>query len=196
MIVSNKKSSHALIIGRFQPFHLGHLSAIKQALKKVDFLYIGIGSSQYHHEDKNPFTAKERKKIIEISLKKHQLMSRCKIFFIPDIHKNEEWTKHVKNIIPHFDILFIANNNIVKKLFQKEKDIKIINLEHEIKISASQIREAIRKEDKLGNFLDKEVLDYIKKIKAIKRIKSIYKTHPSEQDQSTNKPSLKHKTKN
>jgi len=45
-----------LIIGRFQPFHNGHLYAIKNALKKVDELVIAIGSSQYVNTEDNPFS--------------------------------------------------------------------------------------------------------------------------------------------
>ena len=54
--------------GRFQPFHIGHLSAIKQALDTVDFLYIGIGSSQYSHEKYHPFTIDERVEMIQKAL--------------------------------------------------------------------------------------------------------------------------------
>ena len=49
------------LIGRFQPFHLGHLEAIKFALSKVEHLHVGIGSSNKSHEKRNPFTADERK---------------------------------------------------------------------------------------------------------------------------------------
>ncbi len=36
---------NGLLIGRFQPFHLGHLEALQFALSKVDKLWIGLGSS-------------------------------------------------------------------------------------------------------------------------------------------------------
>ena len=52
------------LICRFQPFHLGHLEAIKFALGKVEHLHVGIGSSNKSHEERNPFTADERKKMI------------------------------------------------------------------------------------------------------------------------------------
>ncbi|MBP1357507.1 MAG: adenylyltransferase/cytidyltransferase family protein, partial [Sulfolobus sp.] len=35
--------------GRFQPFHLGHLSVIKWALERVNELIILIGSAQESH---------------------------------------------------------------------------------------------------------------------------------------------------
>ena len=52
------------LIGRFQPFHLGHLEAIKFALGKVEHLHVGIGSSNKSYEERNPFTADVRKKMI------------------------------------------------------------------------------------------------------------------------------------
>ncbi|MCL4518781.1 MAG: adenylyltransferase/cytidyltransferase family protein, partial [Thaumarchaeota archaeon] len=58
-----------LFIGRFQPFHLGHLSTVKFALKHVKQLYILVGSSQKSHELKNPFTAGERILMIRNALK-------------------------------------------------------------------------------------------------------------------------------
>ena len=36
---------NGLLIGRFQPFHLGHLEALQFALSKVDKLWVGLGSS-------------------------------------------------------------------------------------------------------------------------------------------------------
>ena len=53
---------NGLLIGRFQPFHLGHLEALKFALSKVDNLWLGLGSSNKSIEKSNPFSAEERKK--------------------------------------------------------------------------------------------------------------------------------------
>jgi len=43
-----------LFVGRFQPFHKGHLKAMKDILEKVDELVIVVGSSQYSHTMDNP----------------------------------------------------------------------------------------------------------------------------------------------
>jgi len=53
-------AKRGLYVGRFQPFHLGHLSAVKSVLKDVEELVIVIGSAQYSHTTANPFTAGER----------------------------------------------------------------------------------------------------------------------------------------
>src|SRR6266700_8062812 len=58
-----------LYVGRFQPFHLGHLQAIKYILGRVDDLIILVGSAQHSHTHENPFTAVERITMIRRALK-------------------------------------------------------------------------------------------------------------------------------
>ena len=60
---------NGLLIGRFQPFHSGHLDAVLFALSRVENLWIGIGSSNKHNEKRNPFTADERREMIVSSIK-------------------------------------------------------------------------------------------------------------------------------
>ncbi|EQD45121.1 nicotinamide-nucleotide adenylyltransferase, partial [mine drainage metagenome] len=50
----------AFVVGRFQPFHNGHLHVIKEILSQYSSVIIGIGSAQYSHTMENPFTAGER----------------------------------------------------------------------------------------------------------------------------------------
>ena len=53
-----------LILGRFQPFHLGHLNVINEVIKEGLLPIIGIGSSQEGNTVNNPFTSKERIEMI------------------------------------------------------------------------------------------------------------------------------------
>lgn len=53
---------NGLLVGRFQPFHLGHLEALQFALTKVDKLWVGLGSSNQPIQKNNPFSADQRKK--------------------------------------------------------------------------------------------------------------------------------------
>ena len=54
----------ALLVGRFQPFHFGHLNAVQNILKSYDALIIIIGSANKSCELKNPFSVKERMSMI------------------------------------------------------------------------------------------------------------------------------------
>ncbi|MHB8407839.1 MAG: NUDIX domain-containing protein [Acidiferrobacterales bacterium] len=60
-----KKFKHAVFIGRFQPFHLGHLDAIRYGKKIADELTVVIGSSFQSRSIRNPFSAKEREYIMQ-----------------------------------------------------------------------------------------------------------------------------------
>ena len=73
-----------LILGRFQPFHLGHLELIKSIIKQQIEPVICIGSAQHSYTEENPFTVEERMKMIEEVMKDYN----CKysIFGIPDIN--------------------------------------------------------------------------------------------------------------
>lgn len=114
-----------LLIGRFQPFHLGHLAAVKFALTQIDNLSIGIGSSNRYNEKRNPFSAEERKEMIESSLDKSDLQ-KCKIYFVPDVNDHAKWTYHVDEIIPKYDVVF-SNDDFTHELYKK-RDIKVVSV--------------------------------------------------------------------
>ena len=133
---------NGLFIGRFQPFHFGHLEAVKFGLSQVENLWIGIGSSDKSNEKRNPFSANERKEMILSSLES-TMLKRIKIFYIPDIYDHEKWTYHVDSIVPKYDIVF-SNDDFTLTLYQKRgiKTMKVPLKERE-KFSGTYIREMI-----------------------------------------------------
>ena len=50
-----------VLIGRFQPLHLGHEHVVRQALTKVKHLIVLVGSANIAPDPRNPFTFEERK---------------------------------------------------------------------------------------------------------------------------------------
>ena len=131
-----------LLIGRFQPFHKGHLEAVKIGLSMVDNLWIGIGSSNKSHEKRNPFTADERKEMILSSLDPNTL-KRVQIFFVPDTGDHEKWTYHVDSIVPPYDMVF-SNDEFTLTLYKKRrKNVFEVPLLRRDIISGTNIREMI-----------------------------------------------------
>jgi len=55
----------AIFIGRFQPFHKGHLKAIKWILERKNEILIVIRSIQEFSMEENPFSFNERKEMLE-----------------------------------------------------------------------------------------------------------------------------------
>lgn len=58
----------AVFIGRFQPFHIGHLFVFEQALKQADQLIVLVGSSGSARTLRNPFTFAERQAMMQAAL--------------------------------------------------------------------------------------------------------------------------------
>ena len=108
-----------LLIGRFQPFHLGHLDAVMFGLSKVENLWIGIGSSNKHNERRNPFSVDERREMI-ISSIEPSIINSIKIFNIPDVDNHKKWAFHVDSIVPKYDLVF-TNDEFTHILFEKHK---------------------------------------------------------------------------
>jgi len=108
----------ALYVGRFQPFHNGHLKIIQNESKKYEEIIIAIGSSQYDHTEMNPFTSDERKQMIEKSLKEINI-NNYRIELLQDIHNLSKWVEHVISIVSDFNVV-LSNSDLTKRLF-KEK---------------------------------------------------------------------------
>jgi bifunctional NMN adenylyltransferase/nudix hydrolase len=86
-----------VFIGRFQPLHVGHLETIERALTEVDELVIIIGSARTARNLRNPFTADERREMIEIALPKES-RSRVRFEFVRDYFYNTSaWVAEVRD---------------------------------------------------------------------------------------------------
>lgn len=167
---------NALFIGRFQPFHKGHLKVIKNASREYNKIIIGIGSSQYGNTLENPFTAEERIKMIKKSLDNIGIKN-YKIILIPDIHNPPKWVDHVLSIFSDFNVI-LSNNPLTKSLFS-EKKYKVIEtkLYNKNKYSGKEIRKKIINDEKWKNLVPKEVYNEIIEIKGIERLKNLFKQH-------------------
>jgi nicotinamide-nucleotide adenylyltransferase len=162
----------ALFIGRFQPFHKGHLKAIKYLLDRYDEIIIGVGSSQYSDTVENPFSSDERMLMIKESLKQENIIN-YKIILIPDIHNPPKWVDHVLSINSDFDVV-VSNNDFTKKLFlEKGFKIKETPLFNKKEYSGRVIRSRISDNESWENLVTKPCIQIIKKgYKKIKELKS------------------------
>jgi nicotinamide-nucleotide adenylyltransferase len=133
-----------LFIGRFQPFHKGHLLAAQYVATKVDTFIIAIGSSQYYHTAYQPFSVTERRQMIQQTL--HQAgVTNYTIFEVSDIHDDEQWVEHVMKLVPHFDVVF-TNNELVRDLFT-EKNIKVEPTKFLKGVSGTLVRQKLESAD-------------------------------------------------
>ncbi len=117
-----KKRKTGLLIGRFQPFHKGHIFLFKKALERVDKLIVGIGSPDtVDHE--NFFSFSKRKMMLEKVANMEGWIKRIiAILPITDYLEDDQlWlqkTLETVKKISSFDV-FIGNDPWTSGIFEK-----------------------------------------------------------------------------
>lgn len=164
----------ALFIGRFQPFHVGHLLLLQQLSNQYDEIIIGIGSSQYHDTADNPFSFEERYQMISQSLTAVGI-NRYRIVSIPDIHDPPRWVDHVCSIVSKFDVV-IANNPFTRKLFSKKGYVvQGTSYFDRKRYSGKEIRRRIVEDESWDDLVPAAVYKLIHDIDGINRLKKLSK---------------------
>lgn len=169
-----------LFIGRFQPFHNGHLATVKFALGKVNMLIMVVGSAQKSHEPRNPFTAGERVTMIKAALDAEKEIDAKRILIIPvpDVEVHSLWTRQVEMLVPKYDVV-IANDPFTILLF-RERGIPVIEapLHKRNKLEATAIREKMAIGDRSWiKLVPEEVAKVISSIDGARRVKAIAENH-------------------
>ena len=164
----------AILIGRMQPVHNGHMQIIKQILEEVDEIIIGIGSAQLSHELKDPFTAGERVVMISQALAEMDVdPSRYYIIPMQDINFNALWISHVKMMTPPFSVVY-SGNSLVKQLFSEEGfEVRQPPLYDRLHLSGTEVRRRILEDENWEELVPKATADVLKEINGIERMKNL-----------------------
>lgn len=88
-----------VFIGRFQPFHSGHLKTLRAAIDTAELVVVVIGSANAERSPKNPFTAPEREAMIRLGLNPAE---REKVAFVHQSDNpgsDEAWVASVKKTV-------------------------------------------------------------------------------------------------
>ena len=168
----------AAMIGRFQPFHLGHLELVRQILDENDEIIIIIGSSQANYTIKNPFTAGERVWMIRNSLIESKVdMSKVFLVNAIDDENNVKWLSNIRSVSPPFRAIY-TGNNFVKTLLKRETVIiKEPKLFEGNLLKGTVIRKLILEDNaKWQELVSEAVRKIFSEIDAVERIRNIYQT--------------------
>lgn len=160
-----------LFIGRFQPFHNGHLQAIQWVLDDIERLVIGIGSSEQSRTERNPFTSAERERMLRLTLAEYG--ERFSLVLIPDIGDDERWVGHVTSLTGPVDKVY-ANTVLESRLFtQAGYEVVDVPFFEREKYSATQVRELIASEGSWRDLLPEGTITVLHEISAEELIKNI-----------------------
>ena len=160
-----------LVLGRFQPFHLGHLNLIQTVLNDKKEPLICIGSAQYAHTKDNPFTVKERKNMIQLIM--NELNCNYTIYEIPDINNYDKYVSHLEEFVPKFDTVY-SGNKLVQRLF-KNAGYKIVIPEMIIREvwEGAAIRQAMTEGDEWEVAIAPQIVSMLRDLNVIERLKNL-----------------------
>ncbi|TRZ53029.1 hypothetical protein D4R99_01610, partial [bacterium] len=151
----------ALIVGRFQPFHKGHLFLIKKALEKANKIVIGIGSANISDVN-NPIDFETRKKMIKAVFYKEEIEEKLiKIVPLDDFFNDKKWLLNLKKQVGKFDLALGNNdwtNNILEKAGYK---VMKVNYYKRPLYEGWRIRKLIRDKKKWENRVPKYIVSWL-----------------------------------
>jgi nicotinamide-nucleotide adenylyltransferase len=163
-----------ILVGRFQPFHLGHLEAVKYALKRVGYLYVVVGSAQRSHERDNPFTAAERITMIKSALDGNGVdPSKWMAIPIADADSHSLWVATVVSMVPKFDIVF-TNDALTFSLFKEEGiEVRAVPYFDRTQYSATNVRSRILERKDWDSLVPKQVAKLVRQFGGVERVRAL-----------------------
>jgi nicotinamide-nucleotide adenylyltransferase len=169
--------ARALFIGRFQPFHYGHLHAVNLILNEVEDLVLVVGSAQMSHELDNPFTAGERIMMIRAALDSGQVNpARYLLIPIPDAPAHRVWVSQVESQIPEFHLVY-SNQPLTRRLMMEAGyEVRGIDMHRRSIYEATEIRRRILSGEDWSNLVPPDVYMIVKEIDGENRIRDLAKT--------------------
>lgn len=161
-------------VGRFQPYHEGHHSVIKELAETFDELVIGIGSADKSHTRRNPLTAGERHVMLTRSLEPIDITTY--VVPIQDIDRNALWVSHVTSLCPPFDVA-ISNNPLVIQLFEDAGyDVRQGPVFDRETYQGTFVRERILADEPWEHLVPEPAVDVLHEVGAIDRLKQVVKS--------------------
>ncbi len=166
-----------VVLGRFQPFHNGHLSYFLLALKNTKSLIIGIttpGKKPTRYEPKNPlrfgkennpFSFSQRREMIKAALKTRGVnLKRIRfIHFMPQ--KLKIWQSQVPSSATYFLILRPSDSKQVSEMKAQGLNIKILKVIKEDKYKGFNVRRLLKDDSNWEALVPKPVADYINRLR-------------------------------
>jgi nicotinamide-nucleotide adenylyltransferase len=166
--------TRGLYVGRFQPFHIGHLEAIKGILQEVEELIVVIGSAQYSHNQENPFTTGERLVMIRSALQEAKIdTSQVWIVPVPDVHLHMMWVSEVEGYTPKFHIVY-SNEPLTRRLFlEANYKVKSVPFHDRRFYSSTVIRNKMLEDDTWKALVPKSTVALILEIDGVNRLRDL-----------------------
>jgi len=161
-------------VGRFQPFHDGHLALVEDIAEDVDELVLGVGSADQSHTPRNPLTGGER--VVAVERAVAHLDVTTYTVPIEDIERHSVWVSHVRSMSPPFDVAY-SNNPLVIRLFEEAGvEVRQTPMIRRDEFEGSEIRARMIDGRPWRDLVPSPVAETVEEIDGVNRLRRITET--------------------
>ena len=132
-----------VVLGRFQPFHHGHAGLVKAAVEHAGGgeVVVAIGSAQAGWGANNPWTADERKSMIEAWADSEKLT--LTVVLIEDINDPPRWVGHASET--HGEGTLVTSDGPTKDLYVEAGwEVHDVPLSQRTTLEGWRVRQTVR----------------------------------------------------
>jgi nicotinamide-nucleotide adenylyltransferase len=146
---------YGLYLGRFQPFHDGHGSIVREAWLHCDNLIIAVGSAQEKRTKRNPLSYAERGAILYALTPFNSNIKIVPIYDRDEYEDNASWGTYVldqvENLMGVRPTVVFEGTEESHEHWWDDTGVEVVKVDrNETPISATQIRQMLLDDDKEG----------------------------------------------
>lgn len=112
----------ALFIGRFQPFHNGHLYSLNKCLELAEKVVVVIAKTEEAGTENNPWNYAERERMVQAVIREMGWGTRVeRVLGLPDNKSDEVWLKDTvlkAGIKERGGVVVVSNNEWTLRVFR------------------------------------------------------------------------------
>ena len=158
-----------LFLGRFQPFHIGHLNGVQRILRECTSVLIVISSSHECHTLDNPFSGGERYEMIKRTMLELDIApERYDIIPIGFYDSTPSFVAATISSSPAFQRVYSGNPQVISLFSSWHYEVRPI---HSDKTSGTEVRRKIVMNETWEPFVPSPVADFLHTINGLQRIK-------------------------
>lgn len=137
----------AVVIGRFQPFHLGHLALLRAALERAERVVLVLGSAHQARSPRHPFSATERAEMVRLALTEAD-SARVEFLHLRDLYDETRWVQAVREGVQALtganDAVLVGHfKDATSEYLRRFSPWQLVSLPRQHRVDATGLRAAL-----------------------------------------------------